>query len=633
MPVANISAQYEVYWDIAQASQNIGANTSNVYGRLIVRKKSGSGYWSNNANGWDVNINGWTTSGTYTYDFRNYSELMLWQGNVDVGHNADGTKSIGSNGAASMSSPSGSARVYRDLGLSTIPRASEPTMGNPTTGSAITINMNRKSGSFTHTVRWGFGTQSGTIATGVTDNVSWTPGHSMFNQDSVKNTAQGTGTVWVDTYNGGSLVGTKSVGFTLTLAASQIPTLTGATFSEAVTSPVNIASVIGAYVQNQSKLNYTVNGGAGILGSTIADYEFVVGDLTTTGKTGVTGFIPNSGTVAVKARVKDSRGRWSNYWTQNITVLAWQAPQITNLNIQRSLNNGTLDPAGTYLKVVYTATVSTLLVSSAQKNTLTYKTDTSLAGANSWTNKRNTAAGAVATVNASYVISPYVETSSFDVRVQVLDRFATSTVQRSIPVAAVALDLGLTTVGIGKFWERGTLDVGGDIYSDGALMCPVGSLSIFAGATAPLGWMFPQGQALSRTTYAKLYAAIGTLYGAGDGSTTFLLPDLRGRVPVALNPSETEFDTLNEKGGAKTHTLGYREVPVQKGVRMTWGQGNISFSGDPQAMAAPPGGNGLGTWQNDARYDADAANNMSAGGQPHNNLQPYITMNYIIRVQ
>lgn len=158
---------------------------------------------------------------------------------------------------------------------------------------------------------------------------------------------------------------------------------------------------------------------------------------------------------------------------------------------------------------------------------------------------------------------------------------------------------------------------------------PAGSVQMFAGATAPPGYAICDGGAVSRTDNPNLFAAIGVAYGAGDGSTTFNLPNLKGRVPVGRDAAQSEFDTLGETGGAKTHTLGYTEVPVQKGLRMTWGQGNVRFDPAPNAIAATPPGNSLGTWQNDPRYDADS---LANGGQPHNNLQPYVVMNYIIRL-
>jgi microcystin-dependent protein len=84
---------------------------------------------------------------------------------------------------------------------------------------------------------------------------------------------------------------------------------------------------------------------------------------------------------------------------------------------------------------------------------------------------------------------------------------------------------------------------------------PSGMVTMTAANTAPLGWMICNGSAVSRTTYADLFTAIGTTYGTGDGTTTFNLPDLRGRVATGSDSSQTEFDFLGETGGTKQVTL------------------------------------------------------------------------------
>lgn len=91
---------------------------------------------------------------------------------------------------------------------------------------------------------------------------------------------------------------------------------------------------------------------------------------------------------------------------------------------------------------------------------------------------------------------------------------------------------------------------------------PAGSINLFAGAAAPAGFLLCDGSAISRATYAALFAVIGTTYGAGDGTTTFNLPNLKGKVPVGLDATQTEFDVLGETGGAKTVTLTANEMPV-----------------------------------------------------------------------
>ena len=90
---------------------------------------------------------------------------------------------------------------------------------------------------------------------------------------------------------------------------------------------------------------------------------------------------------------------------------------------------------------------------------------------------------------------------------------------------------------------------------------PVGSGCDYYGSTAPEGYLFADGSAVSRTGYAELFAIIGTLYGAGDGSTTFNLPDKRIRVSVPMKADDDTFNKLGKTGGEKTHKLTIGEMP------------------------------------------------------------------------
>ena len=145
---------------------------------------------------------------------------------------------------------------------------------------------------------------------------------------------------------------------------------------------------------------------------------------------------------------------------------------------------------------------------------------------------------------------------------------------------------------------------------------PVGSISLFAGTTAPTGWLICDGSAVSRTTYANLFSVIGTTYGTGDGSTTLNIPNLKGKVPVGLDSNDTSFDTIGETGGEKTHTLTIDEMPSHNHNLL----GGYNAGG--KAETVPYGSQTTGT--------VIYAIQNAGGGQSHNNLQPYIVMNYII---
>ena len=153
---------------------------------------------------------------------------------------------------------------------------------------------------------------------------------------------------------------------------------------------------------------------------------------------------------------------------------------------------------------------------------------------------------------------------------------------------------------------------------------PAGVIEMFRGSTAPTGYLLCDGSAVSRTTYSALFTAISTTYGAGDGSTTFNVPNLKGKVAVGLNSSDTSFDALGETGGEKSVTL----TAAQSGLpshrhyaQLTTGTGTPGYVSQVSIT---------GNWGPDKVIveDAGPINASSA----HTNLQPYIVLNYIIKI-
>lgn len=157
---------------------------------------------------------------------------------------------------------------------------------------------------------------------------------------------------------------------------------------------------------------------------------------------------------------------------------------------------------------------------------------------------------------------------------------------------------------------------------------PAGVVVPYAGSSAPTGWLLCGGQAVSRATYATLFTAISTTYGAGDGSTTFNLPDLRGRAPhgvdnmggtaanrVTVGASGITGTTLGSAGGTETHTLTTAQVAAH-----THSYGTIKVTGNGYA-ASNPCEAGFGT----------ATSGSTGGGGAHQNMPPTIMLNYIIK--
>jgi microcystin-dependent protein len=188
-------------------------------------------------------------------------------------------------------------------------------------------------------------------------------------------------------------------------------------------------------------------------------------------------------------------------------------------------------------------------------------------------------------------------------------------------------------------------------------MAPLGSVVMWTTNTAPTDWLICDGTAISRTTYVTLwdlFRAGGSTspYGNGNGSTTFNLPNLKGSVAVGRDSAQTEFDTLGEVGGAKTHTLTEAQMPIHTHIQNSHNHTqdahghNFSYAGTQYSgwgFATAGGGNinytlgnnagGATTIaSNTATNQPQTATNQNAGsGQAHNNLQPYTVLNYIIK--
>jgi microcystin-dependent protein len=153
----------------------------------------------------------------------------------------------------------------------------------------------------------------------------------------------------------------------------------------------------------------------------------------------------------------------------------------------------------------------------------------------------------------------------------------------------------------------------------------VGECRIFAGNFAPAGWMFCEGQLLPISEFETLFNLIGTTYG-GDGQTTFALPDLRGRVPI----HQGNGFTLAQNGGVENVTLTVSQIPAHSHPLLASSSNGNSNLAQNSVLAASPTQLYVATNPAPSRVMNAASVSATGGNQPHDNLQPYLALSWII---
>lgn len=439
-------------------SQSTANNTSNVTFTFQARRTDYSVHVYNNYGQayWQIAAGGKSSGNNYFNINWNYGQnvwftIASWS--TTITHNSDGTYSsyVEAYVYTGVSPSSLSGRV--NYTLTTIPRASSiSSISGSTIGSNITVNIARQSSSFTHQVWWRINGTGSWTSLGTNFGTSCTFNLPMSVCNSVTQSTTCTLNIAIRAISNGSYVGGEVWSSkTVSVPSSVVPS-----FSSLSVTDTSRAKNLGIWVQGISTASCTINGAGGSYGSWITSYRIS----TSAGhniysSSGTTGTINSSGNVTVTGTVTDSRGRTASK-SVTINLKAYSAPRFNSYNITRSSSTPT------NVTVAASGSVSSLLNGSTQKNTLSYVIKYKQSTASSWSSV--TAVSGGTSFNNSKILSNISSTRSYNFQLVLTDYFNSVTIPLSLSTSPTLADFKQAGVGIGKYHERGVLDVGGDAY-------------------------------------------------------------------------------------------------------------------------------------------------------------------------
>lgn len=568
-------------------SQDIVANTSTINVQLQAWRLNnyttyGTGVASVNVEGTQYD-QGIDPSQKIQY----YSYTTLYNANHTIIHNADGTKTASIGGYFSINSPVEGGWDSFSFTLPTIPRASSVTATNADIESATSININRYSGSFTHTLKYSFGALNGTIVTKTTQtSYGWTVPSSFYAQ--IPNAISGTCTITCETYSGNTLIGTSSCTFTVSVNPQTNAPIVSATITDSNSTTValtgNNANMVKFYSNAAYSISATAKNSASIVSRLIT-----CGSLSGSAASGTLTAV-ESGTFVVSAT--DSRGITTTVtYTKTLVdyIKLTQTPVLARVTPTGSTIS--INISGNYFNGSF----------GAQANTLTIKYQYREVGG-SWPGSYTTISSPTLNGNTyskqQNLSQVFDYTKAYEFEVQVIDKLGTVTVVQAV------------SRGIPVFnWDLDEFDVNVDLKIKNAagalvrlidLIFPIGKIEITTTSTNP-------GTYLPGTTWAQ-YAQGRVIMGVG--SIEVNTDTSEGTVTAgSINKTSAEV-----RGGEKAHTLTTNEMPVHSHSAGGWSRDVALDATGVYAPTKPNGG-----------YDNWGNGGSAGGGQAHNNIPPYTT--------
>lgn len=410
---------------ITQNSQNVANNKSNVTVKVTASWTGGSHNKVVDANGTPqakgtLKIDGtsYSFASTFNTGQTTTGSQVICTKTVDVTHAADGKKTLNCSASFATGVSSGTVTATATKTLTTIPRKSSLSVANGTLNTAQTLTVTQQATSFTHSIKAVCGNSTLYIkADGSTStseikhndcSIPFTPPLSWGNQNTIGTSV--TVTYTLTTYNGSTKIGSSS--YTVSYSIPNY-SITIAATSYAVGDEV---SKYGGYVKSVSKVRIVISA-TSQMGAGIKAYSTTIDGNTYTGSDFTTNVIKNSGTLTAQITVTDARGRTG---TKNISivVLPYNPPKITALTVTRCKADGTKDVSGTYFKVVFSSSVSSL----NSKNTATYKLLYKKSSETTYTERTlSSFTSQYSVTNGSYILAASLDT--YNVSVKVIDDF------------------------------------------------------------------------------------------------------------------------------------------------------------------------------------------------------------------
>lgn len=458
------SLYLNVYID--EASTDISANTSTINWQLTVSRytyyhtfnKQGDSTLSLTLDGQNVHSSNpiWEV-----WD----GEVTLASGSSTISHNSDGKKTLPFSCTFNPNNGlHGTITVSGNLGLTAIPRSSSVSVSAGVIGSSVTININRQSSSFKHTVRYSWAGKSGTIATDVDTSTTWTIPLDFAND--IPNSTSGTGTVYVDTYSGSTKTGTQSTTLTASVPANVKPTFAGVSLSDLNGAAQNLIPNSDTFIQVISNIKVAFNGAVGSYGSSITGYyaEIIGKNQSTSSNGGSLGIMNYHGTIKIRASVSDSRGRRSDTREVSVTVLEYFAPALS-FSIARTGSTSST------LTATRNAKIAPLTVSGSQKNSMTLTFKVARLGTTNFQVDTGPATGSWTSISnlvnsQANLAGNYLANQSWVVIGALEDKFTRTEFMVNAATESVVFSYDRSGVGVNKIREQGALDVKGSIYAD-----------------------------------------------------------------------------------------------------------------------------------------------------------------------